>query len=1026
MPGPGIQQLKVCSCRKGKIMRKTGGNKFRCLRAALAVLFISLAVASNSNAINFSDIKWRTIETEHFQIHYHDGEEFSARQVALIAESIYEPVTEFYDSRIPTVHINLMDISDEPGGAAYYYQDRINLDVADYEFNLRGTTNWLRNVTTHEFVHLVSMQKSMKFPKRIPSFYLQFINFERERRPDVITGYPNYEIYIPIAGTVMPNWFAEGMAQFQTDATRSDIWDSHRDMILRTAVVNGTLLSMDEMKVFGKNSLNAELLYNQGFSMTGFIARRYGRDKIRELAGALSRAYRIGFDGACRDILGISEERLYDLWKEEISERYQMIRREINRQGLEGEIIAGEGFLNIYPLPDGKGGLYYLSNRGGDYSDMDLVYLKSSGELSVIAGDITSRFSLSPDGGSLCYSRITDDNESDRDYNSLFIYDLRDMKERMVPNTVRASNPVFSPDGSDIAAVVTRGCTEHVAVIDPSSGESRKLFDSDKGTQFYGLSWGKRGILATRFECTSRDIILIDPRTGDREDLLCCGADERDPRWDSTGERFFYSSDITGIFNVYIRDLETGRDQRVTSVLGGAFAPFERGGELLFHSYEAGGYMISSLQNWSSRCTDIAACPVDSTLLSMREINYSGRDFCDNPVLDRQITRTITENREQDRSFDIHYTDIFFFPMFMIYDRKPRLGLTMQMSDILDRQQFLVGGSFNREKEFDAVAMLEIETGERFPSVMFGFQYFRKYYDFYSRDLSAVIAERFDLWQGSLLLGYEFGETDYYNRNELVFQADHGEYYVNLNAWAVATREIGWKYYVGNELSLSYNYRSVRKGVDAGINPRRGRELYLEAKKAYNKLYSGELEYYFKESEKNYYGQYRLSYEEFIPVPFLDSALSLYLSAAAIDRSTVDEFFNIYTGGRDGLRGYSYYSIGGQRTAMGRITFRFPLIRNINKKLFFTYFRSVYAGLFAEAGEGWYRDEFRRDNIKKDVGLEIRFNGFNFNNYPMAATFMAAYGFDDVVYSNPDPLIDQETYYEGKNFRFYGTVAYSF
>ncbi|MGM0484951.1 MAG: TolB family protein, partial [Candidatus Krumholzibacteriota bacterium] len=453
-------------------------------------LFLSLAVASNMAAINFSDVTWRTIETDHFQIHYHDGEEFSARQVALIAEAIYEPVTEFYDCRIPTVHINLMDISDEPGGAAYYYQDRINLDVADFEFNLRGTTNWLRNVTTHEFVHLVSMQKSMKFPKSIPSFYLQFINFERERRPDVITGYPNYEIYIPIAGTVMPNWFAEGMAQFQTDKARSDIWDSHRDMILRTAVVNGTLLSMDEMKVFGKNSLNAELLYNQGFSLTNFIARRYGRDKIKELADALSRAYRIGFDGACRDILGISEDRLYSLWKEDISSRYLKISRGIEREGQHGEVIAGEGFLNIYPLPDGNGGLYFLSNRGGDYSDMDLVHLNSSGELSVIAGDITSRFALSPNGRFLCYSRITDENEFDRDYNALFMYDLQEKKERKIPNTVRASNPVYSPDGVHIAAVVTRGCTEHVAVIEPSSGESRQLFVPEKGTQFYGLSWG--------------------------------------------------------------------------------------------------------------------------------------------------------------------------------------------------------------------------------------------------------------------------------------------------------------------------------------------------------------------------------------------------------------------------------------------------------------------------------------------------------------------------------------------------------
>jgi len=996
------------------------------IRGLHLALLLLVFFASDSAGINFSDVTWRTIETDHFQIHYHDGEEFSARQVALIAEAIYEPVTEFYDYRIPTVHINLMDISDEPGGAAYYYQNRINLDVADYEFNLRGTTSWLKNVTTHEFVHLVSMHKSMKMPQSIPSLYFQFINFERERRPDVISGYPNYEIYIPLAGTVMPNWFAEGMAQFQTEGIRSDIWDSHRDMILRTAAVNGTLLSMDEMKVFGKNSLDAELLYNQGFSLTRFIAERYGREKIRKLAVALSKPQRIGFNGACREVLNISEDRLYSLWKNSITDKYGIISREIRKRGCTGETVAGDGFLNLFPVTGEADELFYLSNRGGDYSDMDLVHRNSSGKISVIAGDVTSRFTLSPNGRFLCYSKITDDNEYGRDYNALFIYDLEKKKERKIPDTMRGCNPEYSPDGTRIAAVITRGCTEHIAVIDPDHGKIRKLNNPEKGTQFYGLSWGKRGILASRFDCTSRDIILIDPENGSTRDILCCGSDERDPEWDSSGDRFFYSSDITGIFNVYIRDMQRGEDRVVTNVLGGGFAPFQRGDQLYYHSYESGGYKISRLKGWEDKCSERNLCRADSTLINLREANYSNSQFCENPVLNEHITRTISDNLENDRSFDIMYTDIYFFPMFMIYDKKPRLGLTMQMSDILDRQQFLVGGSINRDKEFDAVASLEIETGENLPSVTFGFQYFRKYYDYYNRDLSAVIAERFDLWQGSLMLGYEFSETDYYNRNELMLYADHGEYYVNLNAWAVASREIGWKYYIGNEISLIYAMRSIEKGVHSGINPRSGRELYLEATRAYNKLYSGELEYFYKESEKNYYGQYRISYEEFIPVPVLDSALSLYISGGALDRSTVDDFFNIYTGGRDGLRGYSYYSIGGQRTVMARATYRFPLIKNINRKLFFTYFGSLYAGIFAEAGEGWYRDDFSIDNLKRDIGVEIRLSGFNFNNYPMAATFMAAYGLDDVVYSNPDPLTDQETYYEGNNWRFYGTVAYSF
>lgn len=980
-----------------------------------------------SSAVNTSDIQWRTIETEHFEIHYHRGAEWSAERVAAIAEEIYGPITEFYDYRIEKVDINLMDVSDNPGGAAYYYQNRINIDVSDYEFALRGSTDWLRNVTTHEFAHLVSLQKSMKMPLRIPAIYFQVINFEKEKRPDVITGYPNLQLSLPLAGEIMPNWLAEGTAQYQANSIRSDIWDSHRDMILRMATLSENLLTIDEMAVFGKNSLRAELLYNQGFSMVRFIAEEYGEDKILELVKEHSKFHRLGFDGACRSALGISSAGLYRHWKERLTLSYRRMKDRVTTSDCPGKVMAGEGFLNLFPVPDRSGGLFYLSNQGGDYMRMNLVHSGGKGKIRTIAKRVTSRFSVSRDGRFIAYSKITSDNRLDREYNDIFVYDMKEEKEKRLTEGLRATDPEWSPDGSSLAAVVTADCSERIAVIDMDSEKAGFLFELEPGMQYYGLSWGKEGILASRFDCVSRDLVLIDPESGRVETVLATPADERDPSWNEEGNGYFYASDRTGIFNIYYSGSIGEEGKTVTNVLGGAFSPEVRGDTLLYHSYESEGYKISGYFGWKAVSQRARACPADSVLLAQREDYLSGANLDgekDAAAAEQIISKRISGGSSGGKNFGIEYTKLFLFPRIMIYEKKFRLGLTLNSSDILDRQNILASGSLNLDGEYDLAFSFEAQTRSVLPDFMLEFYRSRKYYD-YSSSLEGNVDIRYDLWDAFFTLSYELEETTYFSQNQMRLRYNYGEYGLNINAWELYDFELGWNYYKASEISLLYDYRDIRPSVNADINPRRGRRFFLEATKAYDKLSSGSFEYMFMPIYNiNDFGRYMMIYEEFIPVPLFDSSLSLYIRGGALDNNEVDDFFNFYLGSRDGLRGYSYYSIGGRKIAMGRATFRFPLFNNINKKFLFTYLASVYGGIFFEAGNAWNEDDIVLNGYKSDAGFELRLKGFNFSSYPMAASIEAAYGFDDVIYI--DPFTEEDTFYEGKSWKFYGTLIYNF
>ena len=100
------------------------------------MFFISLA-RGQLQRYNHPELEWRTIETEHFYIHFHQGTERTASIVAKIVEEIYHPVTELYnytpDGRI---HFVIRDHDDESNGAAFYYDNKVEIWAPPMNFLL--------------------------------------------------------------------------------------------------------------------------------------------------------------------------------------------------------------------------------------------------------------------------------------------------------------------------------------------------------------------------------------------------------------------------------------------------------------------------------------------------------------------------------------------------------------------------------------------------------------------------------------------------------------------------------------------------------------------------------------------------------------------------------------------------------------------------------------------------------------------------------------------------------------------------
>ncbi|MEW6755868.1 MAG: biopolymer transporter Tol, partial [Candidatus Latescibacterota bacterium] len=361
------------------------------MRRLASLLLVCWAAAASGQ--NHPELDWRVIETPHFRVLFHQGLEDAAQRAARIAEEAYGPITGLYDYRPDgPVRIVLKDCDDYANGAAFYYQDAIEIwaTALEHDFELRGTSDWLRNVITHEYTHIISLGAARRAPQSVPAAYLQYFGYKQERdRDDILVGYPDLLLSYPVMGTSVPMWFAEGVAQYMAAGAHHDRWDSHRDMILRQGVWHGTALSFDEMGVFGKCGFGNEYVYDHGYGLVLYIARTYGEQKIPALARAASGWRGLSFGHAVQQVLGVGPERLHADWMAWMKGEYD---RQLAALGelREGEVVAELGFSNQRPAfsPDGRR-LAYLSTRRQEMGPPQLVVREmDSGEEEVVAGGV--------------------------------------------------------------------------------------------------------------------------------------------------------------------------------------------------------------------------------------------------------------------------------------------------------------------------------------------------------------------------------------------------------------------------------------------------------------------------------------------------------------------------------------------------------------------------------------------------------------------------------------------------------------
>lgn len=587
---------------------------------------------------NQSDIQWKTAGTEHFQFVYPADYSEHAAAISAYAEAVYDSVVSRYRIDLPgRVNVTLNNAL-YSNGSAVPSENGVHLWLTNWDFKVRSSHGWMSDVVTHEFSHLVSIESASKILHNIYGIQASYSDYYNERTvTNLLTMYPFM---------LQPLWLAEGTAQYESSRMGFDAWDTHRDMLLRVAALNDSLLPLEYMHEFSSNSLLAELgPYNQGFSLVRYISKHYGEDAVPKIWSELARIHRVTLDAAIKKVLGISEQELYDAWKKEITEEYQAQKDSLGTL-VEGTKITTDAFWQDFPVIAGKY-IYGVSNFGGDWFDGGLFKMPTT--LDSLTGDgeqvkDSTRNSDEPyiesfegtvditeyakngfktkkawfDKGIDVYEDSTRGpilayiSYQNRDKNGHAHFDVAvsDTNKNQISITYLADAVYPAIDKQGTTVVFARrelSSTRFVLSKVPFpkdfseyvSEDPVDIFVPDQKFRYYNIYSpkfspdGKR-IAFSYFDDVHRGIAVIDSDGKNFKIVSTEGFDERDVDW-LDNDKIVFASNRNGIFNLIEKSLSTGAERPLTNVVGGAFTPVLAGDTLFFTQYDQDGFSLYKL-----------------------------------------------------------------------------------------------------------------------------------------------------------------------------------------------------------------------------------------------------------------------------------------------------------------------------------------------------------------------------------------------------------------------------------------------
>ena len=974
-------------------------------------LLIYFYFALSQSIYNHPELEWRTFETEHFIFHFHDETENTAREAATVAEYIYKPITDLYDYEPPEkTTIIIKDTDDYANGAAYSFDNKIEIWALPLAMDLRGAHRWIQNVITHEFVHIIQIQASIKYSINVPGGFLQFIGYEDEKREDVLYGYPDQIISYPFPGIIIPPWLAEGTAQYMYDGANFDFLDSHRDMIIRDRILNDNLLTFSEMNSFGKRGIGNESIYNQGFSFVKWLTSIYGSDINRAISNEISKLFQFSISKALKNITGFDGNELYEQWssylKKDYSEKIGHLKDEVS-----GEIIEDTGDVNIYPTwsPNGKS-YAFLSNRENDYFSQTNLYICQVNNKN--AKKIAERVESKPswiNNNHLVYSRRSKINKNGSVFFDIYKYNLNLQEETRLTVNGRYTSPLVLKGKDQIIAFKTIDGSTNIYISDVNFIDFQRITEIDNGTVLFSATYDMNNNLLyiDGNDLHGRQLYTLDMETYDLNKISNPGWDTRNPNFQKNS--LCYSVDKSGIFNIICEKDE--KKSYLTNVFGGAFMPdINHKGEVLFSLYKNGKYQIAKT-NMNIELDEV-------------DIGYSESYYTNRPnsilVSDKHQSST--------KPYKDRMSRLFFLPKLMIDYNTFKPGLYLFSSEFLNRMNFIAGISINHLSDKDLFASFEYKKWKYTSYITFfgvqrhilDLQSFIDYneneiYDKGS-DAKSINDIRFTLFASEIgvkfpyknhLVDLKYSYQKYRQNQKLkqtIQEAASGNNITNFPA----QYGLGYDYLRNHSISINGKFSTKKIQFLGNMLPRNGFLLKYNFNYDHNQfmegldfdggifktIFTSENTFRFEIDATKYY-----TFSKSLNISGLFNS-----KLGVVSNQSLDDFFYYFNGGLSGLKGFTFYdtTLYGPNMFLATSKIRKPIFMGKSLNLGPITFQNMSFGFIYQVGGGYNYNINKillgkpvnwveKVNLGYSSGVEFRLSGFSFYSYPTAFSYEVHY-----------------------------------